>query len=193
MKKILTSLLLCLFITTLYAQTDIAIVKKIQGIYVFSDNEPIANYVVYGEVTITATEQLEPELQHNKGQYQTVRDYLIKKTRLSNSLADGLILNLVNGGIDKAIVIKFKENEVNTNHARVNKYQGIATFIDCEPLNKYEYLGSVKSLINFTSGQYQPVRDNLIRKTKKDFKYADGLILKLVAGGADNGDAIILK
>jgi hypothetical protein len=192
MKKILFAFILLLSINSI-AQSNIATVKKIQGILVFSDNEPIANYLVYGEVSISSTEQLERELQQNKGQYQTVRDYLIKKTRLSNSQADGLILYLINGGIDKALVIKFKENETNINQARVNNYQGISTFIDCEPTNKYEYLGSVKSVVNFTSGQYQPVRDNLIRKTKKEFKNANGLILKLVPGGADNGDAILLK
>jgi len=192
MKKILFAFILLLSINSI-AQSNIATVKKIQGILVFSDNEPIANYLVYGEVSISSTEELERELQQNRGQYQTVRDYLIKKTRLSNSQADGLILYLVNGGIDKALVIKFKENEANINQARVNNYQGISIFIDCEPINKYEYLGSVKSLVTFASGQYQPVRDNLIRKTKKEFKNANGLILKLVSGGADNGDAILIK
>ena len=39
--------------------------------------------------------------------------FLIKKTRMSNSFADGIILNLVNGGTDKAIIIKFKDNATN--------------------------------------------------------------------------------
>lgn len=192
MKKVSLLLLICLSIlNSSFSQSDIGIVKKIQGLLVFTDNEPIANYVVFGEISIGVAESSDPELQINRGQYQTVRDYFIKKTRLSNSQADGIILTLVNNGIDKAVIIKFKEGEQNTNQARVNKYQGIATFVDCEPLKKYEYLGSVKSL--FASGQYQPVRDNLIRKTKKEYKGANGLILKLAAGGAELGDAISLK
>ena len=194
MKKVSLVLLICLSIySSSFSQSDIGIVKKIQGLLVFTDNEPIANYIVYGEISIGIAESSDPELQINRGQYQTVRDYFIKKTRLSNSQADGIILTLVNNGIDKAVIIKFKDGEQNTNQARVNKYQGIATFVDCEPIKKYEYLGSVKNLISFGSGQYQPVRDNLLRKTKKEYKDANGLILKLVAGGSDLGDAISLK
>ncbi len=81
----------------------------------------------------------------------------------------------------------------NVNHAEVNQLQGLYVFTDSKPVQEYEYLGTVKTGIGFNSGQYQPVRDLMIRKIKKQFPNADGAIFFFNDGNADRCDAIKFK
>lgn len=74
--------------------------------------------------------------------------------------------------------------------ARVNKKQGVYLFTDCEPVQDYEYLGTVKAGLTFTSGQYEAVRDVLIKKTLKKYPNANGIIFHFYDGGVDKADAI---
>jgi hypothetical protein len=83
-----------------------------------------------------------------------------------------------------------EENAENKNQAKVTQYQGLYLFVDCEPINKTKYLGTIKSKMSFSSSQYSSLRDKMIKKCKKDFPDAEGLILKFVSGGTDTGDAI---
>lgn len=194
MKKLLLASLL-LFSINAIAQSNIASVKKIQGLYIFSDNEPVADYSVFGEISISTAEALaDVDIKSSMAHYQAVRDFLIKKTRMSNSFADGIILNLVNGGTDKAIIIKFKDNATNKDYAKVNRYKGLYTFVDCEPLSKYQNLGSIafKNTLSFSSNQYAGIRDVLIKKSLKDYSGANGIIMQL-SRGSNNADAISLK
>jgi len=196
MKKTILFASILFFSINSIAQSNIATVKKIQGLYIFSDNEPISDYTVFGEISISTQDALNDlNIKNSGGQYQPCRDFLITKTRLSNNMADGIILNLINGGIDKAIIIKFKENAVNKDYAKVNKYQGVYTFIDCEPNNKYQSLGTVKfkKELSFKSSQYSSVRDVLIKRTLKEYNNSNGIILRLVTGGADLGESILIK
>jgi hypothetical protein len=170
------------------SQNNIATANKIQGFYIFTDCQPLAEYDVIGEVTTTGHN--DNDIKNSGAQYQPVRDYLIKTARQVNYTADGLILTLVNGGTDKAVIIKFKENAENKNQAKVTQYQGLYLFVDCEPINKTKYLGTIKSKMSFSSSQYSSLRDKMIKKCKKDFPDAEGLILKFVSGGTDTGDAI---
>ena len=72
----------------------------------------------------------------------------------------------------------------------MNQYQGLYLFVDCEPLNKSKYMGTIKSKMSLSSAQYTSLRDRLIKKCKKGYSDAEGLILKFVSGGTDTGDAI---
>lgn len=83
--------------------------------------------------------------------------------------------------------------ELKKNTAEVNSLQGLYIFTDCKPVNEYEYLGTVKSAISLGDDQYSGVRDRLIKKSKKEYPSADGLILSLKTGGADMADAIKFK
>lgn len=185
---ILTLTILLGLLNTIYSQNNIATVNKIKGFYIFTDNQPIEEYEVIGEITTTGHN--DNDIKSSGGQYQPVRDYLIKTARQVNYTADGLILSLVNGGTDKAVIIKFKENLQNKNQAKVSQYQGLYLFVDCEPIKETKYLGSVTSKITFSSAQYTSLRDKLIKKCKSDFPEAKGLIFKFVNGGTDTGDAI---
>lgn len=76
--------------------------------------------------------------------------------------------------------------------AEVEQMQGIYIFTDSKPVMEYEYLGTVK--VSFAlSGQYQDIRDKLIKKAKNDFPNADGLIMQFKSGGSDKCDAIKFK
>jgi hypothetical protein len=187
-KSILVTLSVFFISFVAFGQNNIAVVNKIQGFYIFTDNQPLAEYDVIGEVTTTG--QNDNDINNSGAQYQPVRDYLIRTARQVNYTADGLIITLVNGGTDKAVIIKFKENSENKNQAKVTQYQGLYLFVDSEPMNKTKYLGTIKSKISFSSSQYTALREKLIKKCKKDYKEAEGLILKFVSGGTDTGDAI---
>lgn len=196
MKKALLLLIISISIfNSNFAQSNIGIVKKIQGLYIFTDNEPMADYSVFGEISISVAEaQSDIDIKSSLGHYQAVRDFLIKKTRMSNSFADGIILSLIDGGTDKAIIIKFKDNATNKDYAKVNRYKGLYTFVDCEPLSKYQNLGSTsfKNTLSFSSNQYAGIRDVLIKKSLKEYSGANGVIIQL-SRGSNNADAITLK
>lgn len=77
--------------------------------------------------------------------------------------------------------------------AEVNQLQGVYVFTDSKPIKEYDYLGTVKNTFTMGSGQYQPLRDKLIKKLKKDFPTADGAIFYFNNGSTDRCDAIKFK
>lgn len=194
MKKLFLSLAIFLAATLVsmaQAPNSTAVVNKVQGFYIFTDSQPIAEYDVVGEFSTEGHD--DKDIRSSGAQYQPVRDYIAKKVRAVNYLADGLILNFQNGGTDKAVVIKFKENAQNKNHAKVAQFQGLYLFVDSEPLNPTEYLSTSKVSLTLGSSQYSVLRDKLIKKAKKESPTAEGLVLKFVAGGSDVGDAVKFK
>lgn len=105
MKKNLSSLLFALSISILFAfqvtnlQTNesTAKVNKINGLYIFTDSQPIAPYDSLGTVDIgfiTGT------------QYEQIRNNLIKRAKAKFPDANGLIMKFDKKGIDKCTVIK---------------------------------------------------------------------------------------
>ena len=78
--------------------------------------------------------------------------------------------------------------------AEVEQIEGIYIFTDCKPINEYIYMGTVKGpSVSAGSSQYTNVRDNLIRRAKKEYPTAQGLIFTFVTGGIDKCDAIKFK
>jgi len=76
--------------------------------------------------------------------------------------------------------------------AEVEQMEGLYIFTDCKPVLEYEYLGTVKASIGW-SAQYQSVRNKLIKKAKKEFPNAEGVIFQFKAGGTDKCDVIKYK
>jgi hypothetical protein len=177
--------------TKVFSQNNIAVVKKIQGFYIFTDCQPISEYDVVGEVTTEGHN--DTEIKRSKGQYQPIRDYLITSARKVNYMADGLVLSFVNGGNDKALIIKFKENSTKNSQSKVNQYQGVNVFVDSEPLNDFEYVGSVLDKGKSNIFQYNELRDKLIAVCKKEIMNSKAIVLKLVYGGTDTGDVVKFK
>jgi hypothetical protein len=108
-------------------------------------------------------------------------------------MADGLVLSFVNGGNDKALIIKFKENSTKNSQSKVNQYQGVNVFVDSEPLNDFEYVGSVLDKGKSNIFQYNELRDKLIAVCKKEIMNSKAIVLKLVYGGTDTGDVVKFK
>ena len=78
--------------------------------------------------------------------------------------------------------------------ATVNQVQGVYLFIDSKPVAAYEYLGTVDTKgITTSNPQYIVIRDKLIKRIKKDWPAADGVIFSFNAGGRDHADAIKFK
>jgi hypothetical protein len=77
--------------------------------------------------------------------------------------------------------------------AEVEQYQGLYIFVDSKPVIEYEYLGTVKGTLTFGDTQYTGCRNRMIKKCKKEYPNADGLIITFKSGGTDMADAIKLK
>lgn len=76
--------------------------------------------------------------------------------------------------------------------ARVTQVDGLYIFTDCLPINQFDSIGTVD--LGFISGtQYDNIKTNLIKRTKKQFPEAEGLILKLKKNGLDYGIPIVFK
>lgn len=90
------------------------------------------------------------------------------------------------------ILCSFANFPSDRNIAKVNQVSGVYLFVDSEPVSEYEYLGSTKCKIAF-SVQYQSVRDKLIKKVKKQYPKANGVIFHFHDGGTDLADAIYIK
>ncbi|MGH1339259.1 MAG: hypothetical protein ACRBFS_24285 [Aureispira sp.] len=109
---------------------------------------------------------------------------------MKNLLALVGLLTIIYSTISATTSIPKSDN----NLAEVNRMQGVYVFTDSEPVQDYEHLGTAKGpSLSFSSGQYQAVRDILIKRTLKQFPKADGVILHFYDGGIDKADAIIFK
>ena len=80
--------------------------NQVNGCYLFIDSKPVSSYDYLGTVEIS-----NKDLRKNpgSGQFQHLRDILIKKAKEKYPNAEGVIFNFHDGGIDKADAIKFKE------------------------------------------------------------------------------------
>ena len=178
-------------VSSSYSTTEqdlsIARVENINGIYVFTDCSPIAEYEVLGEVTVSDATNL--EIQRSGAQYPVVRDELIKTAKAANSQVEGVILTLVTGGVDKAHMIRFKNTQEDHSLARVKRYSGIYVFCDSDPLNNFEFIGNLKGKFTFVP-QYSTLRDDFVKKCTKKYKNASGIIIHLVSGGKDTAEAV---
>lgn len=167
----------------------LARVNTHNGVYVFNDCEPVSDYEVIGEFCF---ENLTDSEREKAGpQYQGLRDAFVKTAKMVNTQAEGIILTLVNGGVDKAYIIKFKDASADHAIARVQRYRGVYVFCDCEPLSNYKYLGNIKGKFTINP-QYTVLRDDMLKKSLGKYSNTNGVILHLVTGGNDTAEAIEL-
>lgn len=88
-------------------------------------------------------------------------------------------------------LFSFASYEPRNSTAEVEQIQGCYIFTDSRPVREYKYLGTCKYDGTFGgSPQYQNVRDKLIKRIKKTYPEADGIIFNLHDGGQDRCDAI---
>lgn len=82
--------------------------NQVQGLFVFVDSKPMAEYTTLGTIDISRKESRKSGVANNP-QYNNVRDALIAEARKEYPAADGIILHLNPGGKDYATVIQFKK------------------------------------------------------------------------------------
>jgi hypothetical protein len=90
----------------------------------------------------------------------------------------------------------FVPYEAGPGTAEVERLHGVYIFTDSKPVQDYEYLGTAGNSIGamiFSSGQYQPVRNDIVRKLKRKFPEAEGVIFHFNNKGIDKADAIKFK
>lgn len=163
-------------------QKSLAEVHKYAGIFIFNDNEPICDYMVFGRVKVSVSWSSE---------YEGVRNQLVNKALKKFPQADAVILNLSDGGSDMATIIKFTNSDEKKKwgYAKVNSFNGLYVYSNCTPINNYTITGRCKSVITW-SGQYDSVKANLIKRALKKIPNAQGIILNMQRGGVDRGVVI---
>ncbi|GIV26866.1 MAG: hypothetical protein KatS3mg027_0680 [Bacteroidia bacterium] len=102
----------------------------------------------------------------------------------------GLIMVVIYGLFSFKVKYNY-EPKVNT--AEVDQYEGLYVFVDSKPVREYEYLGTEKVVLTFGSGQYRDIRDKLIKKVKKEYPQANGIIFHFNENASDKADAIKIK
>jgi hypothetical protein len=80
---------------------DLARVNVSQGLYMFTDSRPVADYATLGTVKAKRRNM-------SSEQYIGVRDALVIQAKKEYPQADGIILTFVADGTDAAEAIKFK-------------------------------------------------------------------------------------
>ena len=188
MKKICFIMFLGAFFSVLSAQEQqkgLCKVNKTNGVYVFTDNEPVCDYEIVDRVKSTVSWS---------AQYNAVKSKLVRKAVNDYPDADGIICSMNKGGTDRAVIIKFKrDGDVSKDKfglAKANKVNGLYVFTDAEPVGEYEILDREKSGISW-SGQYSEIRNRLIKKALKGKTPAEGVILTFSTGGMDR--AVVMK
>ncbi|MBK7651569.1 MAG: hypothetical protein IPJ20_13710 [Flammeovirgaceae bacterium] len=94
-------------------------------------------------------------------------------------------------GVSLTTLVAFKAVtfQPNSATAEVVNIDGLYIFTDSRPIMNYDSLGVVE--LGFVSGtQYESIRSNLIKRARKDYPNANGLILDLNKKGIDKGIAI---
>lgn len=82
------------------------------------------------------------------------------------------------------------KHEIKKSTAEVNQVDGFYIFTDSKPVAPYDSLGVVT--IGFMTGtQYNSMKKNLVKRARKRYPDADGLILQLKNTGVDR--CIVLK
>lgn len=92
------------------------------------------------------------------------------------------------------VILAFNTNryEPNQSSAEVSKIEGFYIFTDSKPIMAYDTIGDV--YLGFVSGtQYETIRTNLIKRARKKYPTADGIILNLNKKRLDKCVAIKFK
>ncbi len=187
-------------------ELNLAKVSFYSGVYVFTDCIPVGEYEVLGDVYFdkegkTHARTLMYYNAQSKSinssaytytetpQYPDIRDGLVAQAIMANRQVEGVLIDIPKEGEGRATLIKFKDGVEDKSLARVNSHLGIFVFTDCTPVNIYTFVGK----INYAGGlnsDYNVLRDRLIKKAKKKFSYAQGIIPRFVSGGYDSAEII---
>ena len=186
MKRIF-SLMVCLIITLMAIAQEcdfkLANVYRHNGLLIFTDCEPVNEYdVVEHERSVLSW----------SGQYSEIKNKLTRRALRDYPSADGIIISMTEGHVDRAVVVKFKNPENDNSLARVYRTNGLLTFTDCDPACDFDITARSKSFFGI-SGEYTHVKNKLIRKLIKVNPNVDGVLLTFANGGVDRAVGISFK
>ena len=80
------------------------------------------------------------------------------------------------------ILFSFRMAISEPHNAQVYKWQGFDVFMECTPTSDYTVLGTVKEKGIVWSGKPKEMFTTILRRVKKDYPTADGVIFDLVNG-----------
>lgn len=161
------------------ADFGIARVESYNGIFVFTDCTPIAEYEVLGEVTNAIPDS------HNEGlsffdfpsppNHIDIRRQLITNALYANRQVEGIIITLSKIGEGHATLIKFKDGVKDKSLAKVNSFYGVLVFTDCTPINNYSFLKKYET----GNISYADSRNKIIQKACKKNPEVQGVIFHI--------------
>lgn len=190
------------------AKKDLSLAKVtcFSGVFVFTDCTPVEQYDVLGEVYYDkkgkqhattlysynyATKSINTTgmTYSESPQYTDIRDGLIIQSVMANRQVEGIIVTLTKEGEGRATLIKFKDGVKDKDLARVNTHLGLFVFTDCMPINNYTFVGKINRAGGL-NGDYNVLRDKLLKKVNNKYPTAQGIIPRFVSGGNDTVEAI---
>ena len=200
MRRTLFAIVVVLYFSTIYAQSDrqLAKVDNYGGIRVFSYCEPAAEYEVLGDVSFAGSSEGFYTIggmvfaSGTEQQYNEIRNALIISAVMANRAVEGVIIHPIKNKQGRATMIKFKEGAENTDLAYVSKKRDYYVFIDCRPINDYEFQGK-RRCSDLVNGSSDNIIDGILRNTKNLSRNANAIIVTFVTNGYDYAEAITLK
>lgn len=97
-------------------------------------------------------------------------------------------------GLGLTSILAFSAAKFQPSHAtaEVVMEEGFYLFTDSKPVMPYDSLGTVD--LGFVTGtQYENIRSNLMKRARKKYPKADGLIFNLKKNGIDHANVIKFK
>jgi hypothetical protein len=99
---------------------------------------------------------------------------------------------LLGGCLTVILAFNISKYEPNHSTAEVSSIEGFYIFMDSKPIMPYDSLGDAD--LGIVSGtQYETIRTNLIKRARKKYPTADGIILSLNKKGLDKCNVIKFK
>jgi len=188
------TLLVIIFIQSFWllthAQTDQirGLSKKIDGLLVFTECEPLSEYDILDEITVTSI----PPTQVSKPpiNYMDVRDLYIRTTKKMNADADGIIIKLSKSGVSSAVIIKFLNESISNDTSIVKTSRGLYCFVDSQPVNSYKNLGPIVNKLNLYNVPYKIAREGFLKRCLKQFPESKGVIFEFKHNSPNTADAV---
>lgn len=164
---------------------QLANVYRTDGVYIFVDSDPVSDYEVTNRSKVAFSWAATFSV---TGTYSKIKSKLLRRVLKRAPDSDGVLLTFDTGGVDLAAAIKFKDrSSEKKGQSLVRKEEGICIFTECEPVSPYTVLGREKIHVSWT-GQYTELRSIMLKKTKRDYPDAEGVIFS-----SNIDEAVIIK
>lgn len=104
-----------------------------------------------------------------------------------------IIGSLLGMSVSALFAFRYQATSFGKSSAEAAQVNGLYIFTDCKPLADYQSLGKVDISFFMWDTQYESVRNNLVRRAKKKYPEAEGVIIKPSRRGVDIAEVIRFK